>query len=230
MPLASQASIYAVVPAAGVGKRMGSAQPKQYLPLLGRPILSHTLALLLSHPRITKVVVALGAEDGYFADLDESGHPDLIQVVGGSERADSVRLALAAVPQQCWALVHDAARPCLTHADIDKLIEQSDEQGAILAAPVRDTMKRANDAGNIDHTVEREALWHALTPQLFPANALHNALIKHQDNNGITDEASAMELEGWQPKLVAGRPDNIKITHPDDLPLAELFLAHRSAS
>ncbi|WP_298442673.1 2-C-methyl-D-erythritol 4-phosphate cytidylyltransferase [uncultured Ferrimonas sp.] len=230
MSLQPNATIYAVVPAAGVGKRMGVAQPKQYLPLLGRAILSHTLGLLLSHPRINKVVVALGAEDEYFADLAEAQHPNLIQVVGGAERADSVRLALAPLPESAWALVHDAARPCLTHGDIDQLLAQCTEQGAILATPVRDTMKRATANGAIDHTVERTALWHALTPQLFPADALLSALNKEQHNSGITDEASAMELQGWQPTLVSGRPDNIKVTHSDDLRLAELFLAQRSAT
>ncbi|WP_028117043.1 2-C-methyl-D-erythritol 4-phosphate cytidylyltransferase [Ferrimonas senticii] len=225
MSFAAGQPLYAVVPAAGVGKRMGSAIPKQYLPLAGRAILSHTLGLLLSHPRIDKVVVALGAEDGYFSDLAEAGHPDLIVVSGGAERSDSVRLALAELPEEAWALVHDAARPCLHHDDIDALLAQCGAQGAILASPVRDTMKRANGVGNIDHTVEREALWHALTPQLFPAKALSQALTEHQHNRAITDEASALELCGWTPKLVAGRADNIKVTHPDDLRLAELFLA-----
>ncbi|QIZ75561.1 2-C-methyl-D-erythritol 4-phosphate cytidylyltransferase [Ferrimonas lipolytica] len=230
MAIDANTPIYAVVPAAGVGKRMGGTQPKQYLPLLGRAILSHTLGVLLDHPQVAKVVVALGAADGYFDDLPEATHPNLIKVVGGAERADSVRLALSQVPAEAWALVHDAARPCLTHGDIDQLLQQCGDQGAILAMPVRDTMKRANSDGNIDHTVERALLWHALTPQLFPASKLLRALNQHQLNPAITDEASAMELQGWQPTLVSGRPDNIKVTHPDDLRLAELFLAQRSAS
>ncbi|MBY5990550.1 2-C-methyl-D-erythritol 4-phosphate cytidylyltransferase [Ferrimonas balearica] len=231
MPLNPTSLLYAVVPAAGVGKRMGANRPKQYLTLNGRPILSHTLALLLNHPRIHRVIVALGPEDGYFADLEEANHPRLLRVEGGAERADSVRLALAAIPEpEAWALVHDAARPCLSHSDIDKLLAFPGEQGAILAAPVRDTMKRANGEGGIDHTVARERLWHALTPQLFPAQALRDALTRAEQAGAvITDEASAMEREGWHPALVAGRPDNIKITHPDDLRLAQLFLASQEA-
>ncbi|GAA4897563.1 2-C-methyl-D-erythritol 4-phosphate cytidylyltransferase [Ferrimonas pelagia] len=227
MPLESQAAVIAVVPAAGVGKRMGGHIPKQYLPLQGRPILSHTLSRLLCHPRIARVIVAIGPEDGYFADLPEAQDPRLTVVTGGQERADSVRLALAEIPQpDAWALVHDAARPCLTAGDIDRLLAECEAQGAILAMPVRDTMKRADDQQRIDHTVERAALWHALTPQLFPAQALHHALCEaEQAGAEITDEASAMERQGWRPKLVSGRPDNIKVTHPDDLRLAELFLA-----
>ncbi|SHI27598.1 2-C-methyl-D-erythritol 4-phosphate cytidylyltransferase [Ferrimonas marina] len=227
MPLDPQATLYAVVPAAGVGKRMGGALPKQYLPLHGRPILSHTLSCLLSHPRVAQVIVAVGPDDEYFSDLPEAADPRLTRVTGGAERADSVRLALQAVAaEDAWALVHDAARPCLRHEDIDRLLAQCGEQGAILASPVRDTMKRAGGDGCIDHTVERAQLWHALTPQLFPAGALHRALCEaEQQGASITDEASAMERQGWQPRLVSGRPDNIKVTHPDDLRLAQLFLA-----
>ncbi len=231
MPLSLTDPLYAVVPAAGVGKRMGADRPKQYLLLNDRTILSHTLSVLLSHPRIHKVIVALGPEDGYFDDLAEARHPKLLRVIGGAERADSVRLALMAIDEPgAWALVHDAARPCLSHDDIDKLLASTGEQGAILATPVRDTMKRARQGGGIDHTVPRDDLWHALTPQLFPAGPLREALVRaEQDGAVITDEASAMEREGWHPALVAGRPDNIKITHPDDLRLAQLFLASREA-
>ncbi|MBY5978719.1 2-C-methyl-D-erythritol 4-phosphate cytidylyltransferase [Ferrimonas balearica] len=231
MPLNESAPLYAVVPAAGVGKRMGADRPKQYLLLNDRTILSHTLSVLLSHPRIHQVIVALGPEDGYFDSLEEARHPRLIRVDGGRERSDSVRLALAAIEDKAaWALVHDAARPCLHHDDIDRLLAFPGDQGAILASPVRDTMKRAGADGTIDHTVPREALWHALTPQLFPAEALHQALVRGEQAGAvITDEASAMEREGWHPALVAGRPDNIKITHPDDLRLAQLYLASREA-
>ncbi|MBY6187065.1 2-C-methyl-D-erythritol 4-phosphate cytidylyltransferase [Marinobacter hydrocarbonoclasticus] len=231
MPLSQSALLYAVVPAAGVGKRMGADRPKQYLLLNDRTILSHTLSVLLAHPRIHKVVVALGPEDGYFDELAEANDPRLIRVEGGAERADSVRLALQAIEQpDAWALVHDAARPCLSHQDIDKLLAFPGEQGAILAMPVRDTMKRARSEGGIDHTVPRDDLWHALTPQLFPATELRDALLKaERDGATITDEASAMERQGWHPALVAGQPDNIKITHPDDLRLAQLFLASREA-
>ncbi|WP_417347904.1 2-C-methyl-D-erythritol 4-phosphate cytidylyltransferase [Ferrimonas sp.] len=218
--------LYAVVPAAGVGKRMGADIPKQYLPLNGRPILSHTLGRLLSHPDITRVVVALGSEDGFFDELPESTDPRLTRVPGGQERADSVLSALSHIQDdQAWVMVHDAARPCLSHGDIDRLIRLSGEQGGILAAPVRDTMKRANGDGAIDHTVERSGLWHALTPQLFPLKALRDALTQGLEQGAnITDEASAMERLGWHPTLVEGSPANIKVTHPDDLRIAGLLI------
>ncbi|TKB49213.1 2-C-methyl-D-erythritol 4-phosphate cytidylyltransferase [Ferrimonas sediminicola] len=218
--------LYAVVPAAGVGKRMGAEIPKQYLPLNGRPILSHTLGRLLDHPRVGQVVVALGEEDGYFDALPESGHPRLKRVPGGRERADSVLSALNQIEDDCaWVMVHDAARPCLSHADIDRLLAQSGDQGGILAAPVRDTMKRAGADGTIDHTVARQGLWHALTPQLFPVAALRDALTRGlADGAEITDEASAMERLGWRPALVEGSPANIKVTHPDDLRIAGLLI------
>lgn len=219
--------VVAIVPAAGIGSRMGAQLPKQYLQICGQSILAHTLDTLLSHANIGQVIVALNAKDTWFADLPQAKHAKLTQVLGGNERADSVLAALNVAPSQAWALVHDAARPCLTAADIDKLLLSRAKfpQGAILAMPVRDTMKRANSAGEVNSTVCREHLWHALTPQLFPVNALKSALTAALAANAVvTDEASAMEWSGISPGLVSGRADNIKVTHPDDLGLAELFL------
>lgn len=225
----SSGSIVAIVPAAGIGSRMGATIPKQYLPLLDKPILAHTLQRLLSHPAIDKVIVAVSAEDSWFDSLAEARDPKLTRVLGGKERADSVLAALSALPDSCdaWALVHDAARPCLTHGDIDALLASrlTYPQGAILAMPVRDTMKRAATDGSIETTVCREALWHALTPQLFPAERLKQHMEQALAAGvSITDEASAMEWAGVYPGLVSGRADNIKVTHPDDLQLAGLFL------
>ncbi|MCW3172604.1 2-C-methyl-D-erythritol 4-phosphate cytidylyltransferase [Shewanella subflava] len=220
-------NIVAIVPAAGIGSRMGAAIPKQYLKLGQETILSHTLERLLTHPAISQVIVALHPEDDFFSQLPQATHPKLTQVIGGSERADSVLAGLQVVENDAWVLVHDAARPCVTHSDIDKLIYaiNSFPQGAILAAPVRDTMKRAKADGTIEQTVERNQLWHALTPQLFPVSALKlNLQQALQAKATITDEASAMEWAGISPGLVAGRVDNIKVTHPDDLELAQLFL------
>ncbi len=220
-------NIVAIVPAAGIGSRMGANKPKQYLPLLGQSILAHTLDRLLLHPQITQVIVALHPEDEHFQTLPQAQHPKLITVIGGAERADSVLAALEIAPDNAWALVHDAARPCLSAADIDKLLAARVEfpQGAILAMPVRDTMKRANDKGEISATVSRENLWHALTPQLFPTALLKLNLSEALVAGAlVTDEASAMEWAGMTPGLVLGRADNIKVTHPDDLELAELFL------
>ncbi|MGI2168682.1 2-C-methyl-D-erythritol 4-phosphate cytidylyltransferase [Shewanella sp. MF05960] len=223
-------SIIAIVPAAGIGSRMGAHKPKQYLMLGQQSILAHTLDVLLSHERIDQVIVALHPQDQYFKQLPQAKHPKLIKVIGGGERADSVLAALEhamSINPTAWALVHDAARPCLRHEDINKLIASLKQypQGAILAAPVRDTMKRSDASGLITNTVERALLWHALTPQFFPITALKNNLSQALAATvNITDEASAMEWAGVMPGLVSGRVDNIKVTHPDDLQLAALFM------
>ena len=222
--------IVAIVPAAGVGSRMKADRPKQYLNLLGHTVLEHTVEKLLSHPAITQVVVAVSDDDPYFPELSLASHERVIRVSGGKERADSVLSALNYVCHHLkneWVLVHDAARPCVNLDDASKLIDiaTSHEVGAILASPVRDTMKRSDPEQQIQHTVDRVALWHALTPQMFRAQslqrALHDAL---QQQVTITDEASAFEWLGYAPALVAGRADNIKITQPEDLALAEFYL------
>ncbi|AZG72539.1 2-C-methyl-D-erythritol 4-phosphate cytidylyltransferase [Shewanella livingstonensis] len=226
-------SIIAIVPAAGIGSRMGADKPKQYLMLGHQSILAHTLDTLLAHPEITLVVVALHPQDNYFHQLPQSQHPRLTQVAGGGERADSVLAALDyahTLNPDAWALVHDAARPCVTHDDITQLINAVDihPQGAILAAPVRDTMKRSDANSHIVHTVDRALLWHALTPQFFPVSVLRQHLSAALAAKvSITDEASAMEWAGVMPGLVCGRIDNIKVTHPDDLQLAALFISQQ---
>lgn len=229
---------WAVVPAAGVGQRMASDTPKQYLSLLNKPIIEHTLERLLSHPKITGVVVALGDHDAYWADVNlDTGKP-VIRVNGGQERCHSVLNALkklkdmtkeSSVPVEDadWVLVHDAARPCLRLEDIDKLITGCElhSSGGILALPVRDTMKRQRSDQSIAETVDRTGLWHALTPQMFILNELHDAIDDAINAEQlITDEASAMELKGLHPLLVEGHEDNIKITRPADLKLAEMYL------
>ena len=223
-------SITAIVPAAGVGSRMKADRPKQYLTLLGQTVLEHTVTKLLSHPLINQVVIAISDDDPYYSTLALANHDQIVRVSGGAERAGSVLSALNYVCQNShseWVLVHDAARPCFRLDDVSKLIDTAThhEVGAILASPVRDTMKRANDEQDIDHTVERVALWHALTPQMFRAEPLKHALSTAlQQNVTITDEASAFEWLGHSPALVAGRADNIKITQPEDLTLAEFYL------
>ncbi|MFV0574972.1 MAG: 2-C-methyl-D-erythritol 4-phosphate cytidylyltransferase [Vibrio sp.] len=234
-----------VVPAAGVGKRMQANQPKQYLLLNGKTILEHTIENLLAHPSISRVVVSISEGDEYFDALPLAKMDNVIRVAGGKERVDSVLSGLQYLTQESlatgsntdeniWVLVHDAARPCLTHADVTQLIEQclAANNGGILASPVRDTMKRAmvTDSVNcIDHTVDRNHLWHALTPQMFPLFELESALSDALANQAeITDEASAMERLGQQPLLVQGRSDNIKITQPEDLALAAFFLSQIS--
>ena len=223
--------ITAVVPAAGVGRRMASVVPKQYLSLAGRTVLEHTVLGLLEHPAIDRVVVAIGAEDAWFGELGLARHPRIRRAPGGRERADSVLNALALVESR-RVLVHDAARPCLHPADLDALLAVADHpQGAILACRVRDTMKRGDGRGAIAESVPREELWHALTPQCFETGVLRRVLADAlAAGQAVTDEASAMEWAGFHPLLVEGRADNIKITRPEDLALAEFFLQQRQES
>ncbi|MGI9576005.1 2-C-methyl-D-erythritol 4-phosphate cytidylyltransferase [Alloalcanivorax xenomutans] len=217
--------LYAVVPAAGVGARMGASLPKQYLTLEGRTLAEHTLQRLLAFAPLSGVVVAVAEGDPWWSRLSLHDHPRIRTVTGGASRAESVRAGLQAVLEQApdaWALVHDMARPLVRLSDIQKLIDGVGEQGGILACPVVDTIKRAGPGQCIDATVDRNLIWRALTPQLFPAAALAEALAVPGD--AITDEASAMEARGWRPSLVAGNADNIKITVPEDLPLARFYL------
>lgn len=218
--------LYAVVPAAGIGKRMGSEIPKQYLTINDFPIIHYSLAPLLKHPQVEQVIVVLSEHDQWFETLAVAKHDKIRIVVGGEERADSVLNGLDALPQNGRVLVHDAARPCLCTDDLNKLLAaQQPDCGAILASEVRDTMKRAKDDNTIEHTVERAKLFHALTPQLFDLALLRTTLrLALAEKQSITDEASAMEWAQHQVKLVVGRSDNIKVTRPEDLQLAKLFL------
>ena len=227
---------WAIVPAAGIGKRMGSTIPKQYLPLAGRPVIAWTLDTLLHHPRINGLVVAIGAEDEWWPEVAASlaDIKPLRVVTGGAERCHSVLNGLEALRQHAdltdWVLVHDAARPCLAVADLDRLMNElaDDPVGGLLAAPVRDTLKQADSAGRVATTVDRSRLWHALTPQMFRLGRLRDALNAALARGLlVTDEAGAMEAAGFAPRLIEGRADNVKITRPEDLALAEFYLAHR---
>lgn len=223
---------WAVVPAAGRGTRFGARLPKQYLPLAGRLVIEHSLRAVLDHPGVDGVVVALAADDADWPGWREVGGKPVLTCTGGAERADSVLAALHALPasldEQQWVLVHDAARPCLHRDDLARLLElgQADPVGALLAAPVRDTLKRADEQGRAQATEPREALWRALTPQLFRRGGLTRAL-EAARRAGIrpTDEAMAVERLGLRPRLVEGRDDNLKITTPADLALAEFILS-----
>jgi 2-C-methyl-D-erythritol 4-phosphate cytidylyltransferase len=227
-------NFWAVVPAAGVGKRMNADRPKQYLELAGKTVIEHTLLRLLSAEVFTAVAVAISEEDPYWPDLDVSAHKKIITAAGGKERADSVLSALKAIrtvaSDDDWVLVHDAARPCITTIDIHHLIDslKTDEIGGILALSSHDTLKSVQGDNIIVGTLDRSHIWRALTPQMFRYGLLKNALEVAEGNAAITDEASALELQGMQPKIVEGRPDNIKITRPEDLALAQFYMEHQN--
>ncbi len=228
------ASIWAVVPAAGRGTRFGGEVPKQYLEVAGRPLLAHTLDALLSHAAVAGVVVAVGESDEWWPGWTEFAGKPVLACTGGESRAASVLAALESLPESVRAddfvLVHDAARPNLAQADLDRLLEsgRADPVGAILAAPVRDTLKRGGDDGGIDGTEPRERLWRALTPQLFRRLQLTRALqAAAAAGVEVTDEAMALERQGLRPLLVEGREDNFKVTTPADLARFEFELSRR---
>lgn len=226
--------IWAVVPAAGIGSRFGGDVPKQYLEVAGEPLLAHTLRALLAHPGVAGAVVVLAQDDPRWPGWSELEGKPVLACVGGESRADSVLAGLDALPEGVRAddfvLVHDAARPNLHAADLGQLLERgrADPVGAILAAPVRDTLKRAGDEGGIDRTEPRERLWRALTPQLFRRLQLARAMQAARDAGvAVTDESMAMERKGARPLLIEGREDNIKITTPADLDYFEFLLSRR---
>lgn len=231
----TEPAFWVVVPAAGVGRRMGSAIPKQYLELNGRKVIDHTIERMLLHPSIDGLYLALSEEDSWWDRTEFAGHPDLVRVPGGTERCHSVFNALDMLKERAsrddWVLVHDAARPCIRRSDVDHLVNmlRSHDVGGLLGMPVHDTMKRTDAADRILETVERRHLWHAFTPQMFRLGVLLDALRGALDAGFlVTDEASAVEWAGHRPIMVEGRPDNIKITRPEDLPLAAYFLGRQA--
>lgn len=226
---------WALVPAAGSGRRFGGEVPKQYLHAAGKPLIEHALEALLSHPGIDGAVVALAAGDPLWPGWTTLHGKPVVACSGGGERADSVLAALQALPDGVaddeLLLVHDAARPNLGAGDITKLVEvaSAHADGAILAAPVRDTLKRADLAAKIASTEPRDGLWRALTPQAFRRGLLRRALESARaDGIVVTDEAMAVERLGLHPALVEGREDNLKVTTPADLALAEFLLGRRA--
>ncbi|NIK01549.1 2-C-methyl-D-erythritol 4-phosphate cytidylyltransferase [Xanthomonas cannabis] len=227
-------SIWAIVPAAGRGTRFGGPVPKQYLPAGGQPLMAYTLAALAAHPAVAGILVAIAPGDADWPGWTAVESTPVLTCVGGATRAASVLAGLLALPESVRAddfvLVHDAARPNLALADLDRLLEigRGDPVGAILAAPVRDTLKRAGDDGGIDGTEPRERLWRALTPQLFRRHQLIRGLTEASAAGvEVTDEAMAMERLGLRPLLVEGAEDNFKVTTPTDLARFEFELARR---
>ncbi len=224
---------FAVVPAAGIGKRIGAAVPKQYLPLAGKPVLAHTLESLLQVVRLERVVVALAPADPHWPRLSAAADPRVKATVGGEDRADSVLKGLCALEEVAkdsdWVLVHDAARPCLRSEDVERLIDAlaDDPVGGILALSSVDTLKEV-EGGRVRSTLDRRRVWRALTPQMFRYRLLCDALEAALTAQvKVTDEAQAVERVGLKPRIVEGSPDNIKITRPEDLKLAEFYLGQK---
>ena len=226
---------WALVPAAGRGRRFGGEVPKQYLHAAGKPLIGHALEALLAHPRIAGAVVALAEGDPHWPGWTSLHGKPVRTCIGGGERADSVLAALRALPdgvaEDALLLVHDAARPNLRAGDIGNLLDAATAcaDGAILAAPVRDTLKRAAANGHIAATEPRERLWRALTPQAFRRDVLQRALGNAQAAGiVVTDEAMAVERLGLHPALVEGREDNLKVTTQADLALVEFLLTRHA--
>jgi len=227
------ARAWAVVPAAGSGRRMGAEVAKQYLPLCGRPVLAHALAPLFACERIAAVVLVVASGDERWTGIVSPGERLLI-AAGGAERCHSVLGGLEALAGRAaeddWVLVHDAARPCLSGEELGRLFDalEGDSVGGLLATPLADTLKTADEAGRVAKTLPREGLWRALTPQMFRFGLLHRALAAAVTAGVmVTDEAAAMEHAGYRPALVAGHAANIKITGPEDLALAAAVLRGR---
>lgn len=230
-------NLWAIVPAAGVGSRMGGDIPKQYLQLFGRTLLAHTCRALLSNPRVTRLLLVVAEGDdrwpGAIAHLDTRR---ILSVAGGEERCHSVFNGLVALRENAapddWVLVHDAARPCLQQSDMGALLSaiEGDPVGGLLGIPVRDTMKRTDQSARVIETVDRSSLWHALTPQVFRYHVLFDALESVLDAGVlVTDEASAVERLGHQPLMVPGSASNLKVTRPEDLNLAEWYLKQQES-
>jgi 2-C-methyl-D-erythritol 4-phosphate cytidylyltransferase len=230
----ASAAHFALIPAAGVGARLGGSIPKQYLPLAGKPMLQHALDTFAAHSALTHTFVVVSANDGYIDDLlqDQAQLQGKVSILrcGGDSRQESVHNGLLAirtiVGERDWVLVHDAARPGLDQALLGKLVSslQDDEVGGLLALPVVDTLKR-NFQGRVQETVSRDALWAAQTPQMFRFSLLLRAMEQSSAQlANITDDASAIEMLGLTPRLIEGHPRNFKVTLPQDIALAELFL------
>ncbi|MDP2827541.1 MAG: 2-C-methyl-D-erythritol 4-phosphate cytidylyltransferase [Sulfuricellaceae bacterium] len=222
---------YALIPAAGHGSRMGDPTPKQYLELLGRPLIHYAIARLCGCPQIKRVYVVLAADDEYWQQYDWSAFaPKLMPLFcGGAERFESVRNGLTAINAEVdandWVLVHDAARPGLGDAALTRLIEEGgvDDVGGLLAVPLADTLKRADAANRVAATEPRAGLWQAQTPQMFRHAQLLEALTRSAGQMP-TDEAQAIESMGLKPRLVLGDSRNFKVTWPQDMELAALML------
>lgn len=217
---------YVLIPAAGYGSRMGSDVPKQFLPVMGKPLIQHTIDIFSSHSQITQVFVILAPGDSQQLLGCETLY------CGGKTRAETVLNGLQhiSVALSDWVLVHDAARPCLSKAALDHMLETlaDDTVGGLLAVPAADTLKLGDHQQRVAKTLSRDGVWQAQTPQMFRYGILRQAL-EAMGVNTATDEAQAVEQQGFHPKLVLGERNNLKVTFPEDLEMAELILQARSS-
>ena len=224
------AFFHVIIPAAGVGNRMANVLPKQYIALGGKPMISHSIQVFFNHPRIAAIHVALNPEDDFWRSLTLQPESRLhLHYTGGKTRAETVLNTLHAIAPKLqdddWVLVHDAARPGLTHKLLDQLINhlENDAVGGLLALPVADTLKQSAADNQVKQTIARANLWQAQTPQMFRYGTLKNALSQFKDS--VTDEAEAIEALGLSPKLVQGELRNLKVTYPQDLILLEALFS-----
>jgi len=226
---------WVVIPAAGIGRRMGSDIPKQYISVHGKTVIEHTLDNFISRKEIERICISISEFDSYWQTLPISKNKKMITTTGGNERYESVYNGLCALQDKAndddWVLVHDAVRPCLKESTIDRLITDinSHDVGGILALPCFETMKRVNNNQQVEETINREMIWRAQTPQVFKYKKLLLAIEKAiNENILITDEAMAMELSNYKPIVIMGDEKNIKITHKTDLKHLEIFLKETS--
>lgn len=224
------ANFHVIIPAAGIGNRMATALPKQYMPILGKPMISHSVQTFFSCPRITSIHLALHPDDEFWHSLQLDAKSRLhLHYTGGDSRAQTVLNTLNAISlgDDDWVLVHDAARPGLDATMLNHLLDtlQEDAVGGLLALPLADTLKQSNFENRSEKTIPREQLWQAQTPQMFRYGILKAAL---QTNGGTaTDEAQAIEAMGLQPKLVAGSLRNMKVTYPQDVAIVEALMQQK---
>ncbi len=225
-------SYWVVIPAAGFGERMQFDKPKQYIEINNKTIIEHTLEHFISRDDIKGIIVAIAREDSCWSALKVAEDHRISTITGGADRYQSVLNSLRALSEKAeendWVIVHDAARPCLSRTMIDRLIKRVGDHdvGGILALRCRDTMKQVDDKRRIERTVERDRLWHAQTPQMFRYEKLFKALSKAlEEQHTVTDEAMAMELSGYQPLVIEGPPDNIKLTYQEDIGIIRACLS-----
>jgi len=237
MNLQNEPRYWVVIPAAGIGKRMGGETPKQYVKLKNKPIIEHAVSVFIKHPKIFQVVVVLHADDTQWSSFPVSESEKIITTVGAETRAASVMQGLERLQETAfsndWVLVHDAARPCLTTETLDRLIGSLKNHlvGGLLAIPVADTLKKVDGDHAVQETVSRKKLWAAQTPQLFRFGVLYDAMKKALAQDVcITDESSAIEFSGEHPLVIRGDPRNIKITRPEDLEIAEHYLENQKCA